>query len=158
MKRANGANLRKGRFSELGRIYFITACTAGREPLFTTGDVAGLLCREFARVEDEASRITFAWVVMPDHVHWLLQLRCDALLSDVVRRFKGRSARRVNACLGRSGKLWQRGFHDHALRRDDDVRTTARYLINNPVRAGLVEHAGQYPYWDTIWHRRLVRG
>ncbi len=52
---------------------------------------------------------TLAFVVMPDHVHWLFRLLDDASLSDVVRRFKGLSARRVNDKLNRQGSVWQRG-------------------------------------------------
>ena len=48
-------------------------------------------------------------------------------------------------------RLWQTGFHDHALRREEDLAATARYLIANPLRAGLVQRVGDYPFWDAVW-------
>ena len=47
--------------------------------------------------------------------------------------------------------LWQAGFHDRALRAEVDVRAAARYLVANPLRAGLVVSVGDYPYWNAIW-------
>jgi REP element-mobilizing transposase RayT len=67
-------------------------------------------------------------------------------------RAKGSSARQINSLLGRSGApVWQRGFHDHALRGDEDVRAIARYIVANPLRAGLVRAIGDYPWWDAEW-------
>jgi len=50
-----------------------------------------------------------------------------------------------------NGEVWQEGFHDHALRREEDLQATARYIIGNPVRAGLVPSVRDYPHWDAIW-------
>src|SRR5665647_1132132 len=88
---------------------------------------------------------TLAFVVMPDHVHWLLQLEGNGRLSGAVRLYKSK----VSFSLQQ--RIWQRGFHDHALREEDDVRDIARYIIANPLRAGLAERVGEYPYWDAIW-------
>ena len=88
---------------------------------------------------------TLAFVVMPDHVHWLVQLKDGTNLGEAVRRFKAR----VSLTLGRP--VWQRGFHDHALRRDEDIVATARYVVVNPVRAGLVQSIGNYAHWEAVW-------
>ena len=82
---------------------------------------------------------------MPDHVHWLLQLEGNGRLSESVRVYKAK----VSLILRQ--QIWQRGFHDHALREEGDVRDIARYIIANPLRAGLAERVGEYPYWDAIW-------
>ena len=100
--------------------------------------------------EDQAV-YSLAWVVMPDHVHWLFQLRATSSLSEVVKTFKARTAHRINRHLGKSGTLWQKSFYDHALREEEDIRAIARYIVANPLRAGLVEHIGYYPHWDAIW-------
>jgi putative transposase len=47
--------------------------------------------------------------------------------------------------------VWQSGFHDHAVRREEDLPALARYVVANPVRAGLVTRVGEYPHWDAIW-------
>ena len=68
-----------------------------------------------------------------------------------MERFKARSAHRVNKHLNCQGTIWQKTFYDHALRKEEDVRDIARYIVANPLRAGLVEHIGDYPLWDAIW-------
>lgn len=50
--------------------------------------------------------------------------------------------------------LWAPGFHDHALRREESIVDAARYIVLNPVRAGLVRCAGDYPFWDAVWLNR----
>jgi len=80
---------------------------------------------------------TLAFVVMPDHVHWLLEPKANAVLARVVRDVKSLTAPRLNKHLSRSGKFWQDGFHDRALRREEDLKAVARYLISNPTRAGI---------------------
>jgi REP element-mobilizing transposase RayT len=92
-----------------------------------------------------------AWVLMPDHVHWMLQLGESMGLGEAVNRLKSASARRLNRRMGQQGTIWARAFHDRALRREDDLKVMARYLVANPVRAGLVERVGDYPFWDAVW-------
>ena len=92
-----------------------------------------------------------AWVLMSDHAHWLIQLGETEGLESLVSRLKGNSARKANAALGRRGPVWQRGFFDRALRSDDDLQVVARYVIANPLRAGLVQRIGDYPYWNAAW-------
>ena len=93
-----------------------------------------------------------AWVLMPDHWHGLIELGEEESLSGLVCRLKANTARciRREIC-GGTGALWARGFHDRALRREDDILHVARYVVMNPIRAGLVERLGDYPYWNAIW-------
>jgi REP element-mobilizing transposase RayT len=85
---------------------------------------------------------------MPDHWHGLVELDEGAELSRVMQRFKGVLSRRIGQCMDLNGPLWMHGYHDHALRQDESYRTVARYIIANPVRAGLVSHPYDWPYWD----------
>ena len=82
---------------------------------------------------------------MPDHIHWLLQIADGGNLSSAVHLYKAK----VSVLLGQ--RVWQRGFHDHALRGDEDLRDVVRYVIANPLRSGLVKSVGEYPHWDAIW-------
>ena len=84
-----------------------------------------------------------AYCLMPDHVHLLLEgVSDDADLRESVRVWKQVVGfvwkRQTNV------QLWQTGFHDHVLREGDDTRAVVRYLLNNPVRAGLVQNAADY--------------
>ena len=88
---------------------------------------------------------TLAFVVMPDHLHWLLQLGELSSLSETVRLYKAR----ISLLLGRG--IWQDGFHDHAVRAEENLADVARYMVANPLRAGLCDKIGNYPYWNAIW-------
>jgi len=103
------------------------------------------------RLHEENQLASLAWVIMPDHLHWLFQLQEDQNLSEIVRLLKGRSAHRVNHYLQRQGSVWDRAFHDHALRKDEDIKNIARYIVANPLRAKLVEKLDDYPLWDAVW-------
>ena len=143
--------LRRGRSSEPGRIYHITNRTADKRRFFADFQSARSVVAAL-RHESTADRCrTLAFVVMPDHLHWLLQLIAGVTLHRTVNNVKARSARAVNLLQQRSGPVWQRGFHDRAIRRDEDLPAIARYIVANPVRAGLVSRIGEYPHWDAVW-------
>lgn len=144
-------NLRKGRVSQFGGVYLVTATTAERRPLFSDFAYARLLVDELRRLQRGNLAHSLAWVVMPDHFHWLMRLDAPVPLSSVVKALKGRTARRLGPLLGEDGKVWQPGFHDRALRRESELLPTARYVVANPLRAGLVRRLGDYPHWDAVW-------
>jgi len=147
----HGADLRKGRYSETGRIYLITTVTEGRARVFEDFWCARLLIKELMVTDGMGWSNTWAFVVMPDHLHWLVGLG-ETDLSQLVRRIKSCSAIAINRLTGQEGRrLWQKGFHDHALRKEEDLKNVARYVIANPVRAGLVESVRNYPHWDARW-------
>lgn len=143
--------LRKGRLSIPGQIYFITTVTSHRQPFFHCFQTGRLVISEMRRVENQNRLSSLAWVLMPDHLHWLFALRDGNDLSKTIKTFKAASARHANEFLGRNGALWQRAFYDHALRQDEDIKHIARYIIANPLRAGLVKNIGDYPLWDAVW-------
>ena len=89
---------------------------------------------------------------MPDHLHWLVTLQTGSI-SKLMQRIKGQSAISINHALGIHGQLWQKGFHDRAIRKEEDLQAIARYVVANPLRAGLVDRIGDYPLWDAIWLR-----
>jgi len=143
-------NLRKGRHSETGFAYLLTAVTDKRRLLFTQYPLGRLLVAELRSAEASGLVQSLAWVVMPEHFHWLITLQ-SGTLSALMQRVKGRSAIAINRSMGEQGGIWQKGFYDHALRSDEDLQDIARYIVANPLRACLVEKIGDYPLWDAIW-------
>ena len=148
--RAQSFLLRTGRVSERGRTYMITAATNNRRPIFRDIYLGRLLVTEFKRADTQGIVRSLAWVVMPDHFHWLIELKHGSLAS-LVKQVKASSAVAINRASGTRGRLWQTGFHDKALRRDEDLQKLARYIVANPLRAGLVKRVGDYSLWDAIW-------
>jgi putative transposase len=143
--------LRRGRYSESGREYLVTSVVTDRRPVFANFHIARLLVSELRQIEVEEMGVWLAWVVMPDHFHGLLSLGESNDLSALMKVLKGRSARTINAYSGQNGAFWMPAFHDRALRKEDDRINAARYLISNPVRAGLVESVGDWPHWDSVY-------
>jgi len=143
--------LRRGRYSLYHQVYCVTTVTRNRRPLFTDITTARLLVRELRHLHDDGDVVSLAWVVMPDHLHWMIQLNDRWPLSKVVKTLKARSALAINRHLYQRGSLWQRAYYDHAVRKSEDIRQIARYIIANPLRAGLVQDIGSYPHWDCIW-------
>ena len=141
--------LRKGRYSQSGQIYLITTVTDKRRPLFTDLAMGRLLVQALKGAAPSAQ--TLAYVIMPDHLHWLMQLAEQGSLAATVQGVKSVSAHRINRSCHQHGAVWQSGYHDHALRRDEDLVKVARYLVANPLRAGLVAHIGDYALWDAVW-------
>lgn len=139
-----------GRHSCNGAIYTITAVIRGRAPLLADASNATVVMQELARCEAEQRVDNLAWVVMPDHVHWLFQLR-EGALGTSVQAFKSRVARRLNETRMSSGPVWQAGYYDHRARHDEDLAAQARYLVANPLRRGLVARLEDYPYWYCRW-------
>ncbi len=142
---AHAHRLRSGRHSQSGQIYMITVVTAERRRVFEQFSAARTLIG-YLKTENDLQRAnTVAFVVMPDHLHWLMQLGEGATLSQVVRGVKSLTSHQLGY------PVWQRGYHDHAVRRDEDLKAMSRYVITNPIRAGLVSSVGDYPHWDAVW-------
>jgi REP element-mobilizing transposase RayT len=142
--------LRTGRYAEPNRVYLLTTNTLDREPVFKDFALGRLVVHQFRQAQNLGLVNSLAWVVMPDHFHWLVELeKCS--LNKLMRQTKSLSTREVNLSSNRNGPLWQQGYHDRALRREEDLVKMARYVVANPLRAGLVERLGDYPLWDAIW-------
>ena len=91
-------------------------------------------------------------VVMPDHVHMIFVPLVNghasetislALITDAI---KGASAHKMNKALGRNGHVWQAESFDHVLRSSESLDQKVQYLLDNPVRRGLVSQWQEYPW------------
>ena len=142
--------LRYGRYSHSGNVYLLTTATLGREPHFADAANVAILVDALRFVERSGFSHSLAWVVMPDHLHWLMELR-EGALAECMSLLKSRSSRRLNQRLDRRGTLWQHGYHDHAIRTDESLHEKAMYIMANPVRAGLACAVGEYPYAWCRW-------
>ena len=137
-----------------GRLYFITASThESFTQNLTREDLAGAVCSCIEH--DDAIRYSLrAYVVMPNHVHVLLlpMLRDGGFvpLSEILQSLKGASAHKVNALLGRSGPVWLRDTHTRAVRSERERKSKWRYIMRNPVRAGLCVGSED---WHWLWPR-----
>jgi REP element-mobilizing transposase RayT len=98
-------------------------------------------------------------VVMPNHVHLILtpvidqKRRLIVSLIEIMRAIKGASARSINERLRLHGAVWQEESFDHVLRSSENLDAKIDYILQNPVRAGLVRDWQMYPW---VWRRPLA--
>lgn len=143
--------LRKGRVSCPGMAYLLTSVTRNRRPVFSEFPVACAAARCFNDRLLLRDSCMLAWVLMPDHAHWLIQLGESDDLSSLVNRLKSASSRMAGKICSAGGRLWMPGFHDSGIRSEKALMAAARYIVANPLRAGLVNRVGDYPFWDVMW-------
>ena len=86
-------------------------------------------------------------MIMPDHVHAIIELGIGQTLSKVLHSLKRFTAREINKYLSRCGKFWQAEYRDWGIRDEKGLNNMIRYCYANPVRKGLVEFPRDYPYW-----------
>ncbi|HXE76282.1 MAG TPA: transposase, partial [Candidatus Xenobia bacterium] len=86
------------------------------------------------------------FVVMPDHIHLILTTTADTSLEKAVQMIKGGSSHRIGQTRQHSVPVWQKGFHEHWVRSEDDYQARKHYIEWNPVKAGLASTPQQYPY------------
>ena len=95
-------------------------------------------------------------VVMPDHVHMIFTPAVNHeaqevySLADIMDAIKGASAHKINNTMARKGRLWQPESFDHVLRSSENLDAKIGYILENPVRSGLVNQWTDYPW---LWKR-----
>ena len=125
--------------------YFVTTCTLDRRKAFTNNDFCQECVGELLATSRRYGFTTTAYCIMPDHVHYLVSgNRSDTSLPAFVAMWKQRTGFAWHRRAG--GRLWQKGYYEHVLRADEAHLPIARYILENPVRAGLVGQARDYPW------------
>jgi len=107
--------------------------------------IAQLVADSFQYGDTTLRYVLAEFVVMPNHVHLLLWPRVS--LAKITQQIKGYTSRQANLILGRKGQpFWQDESYDHWVRDQDEMFKVARYLVFNPVRAGLVKRPEDWPW------------
>lgn len=140
--------LRKGRRSIPQQTYLITTICLERRPLFADTLRAAAVARALREPRLWRDSKALCWVLMPDHLHLVLTLGDSESLMHAMNRIKSVTSRTAREAVPGADPTWMPGFHDRALRREEDIPTTVRYVLENPVRAGLVSPAESYPYLE----------
>jgi len=87
-----------------------------------------------------------AWVIMPNHIHVLLQVISPRTLSRIIKGWKSFTAREINKLLGSRGKVWQDDYWDRYVRDERHYSAATQYIHENPVKAGLVARQEDWPW------------
>jgi putative transposase len=130
----------------LGRCrYSLTLCTSGRHKAFIDKDAVTLTLSQILRAGKEHRFALTAYCFMPDHVHLLVEgcaPHCNLeRYVHAAKQFSGFAyARHAER------RLWQHSYFDHALRGNESTQRAVRYILENPIRAGLVRIVDEYPF------------
>ena len=129
--------------------YSLTFCTDRRIPHFVDQAIVYLVLTQIVRAAEEHGFAVVAYCFMPDHLHLLVEGQSDD--SDC-KRFIARAKQYSGFYFAKvhGGTLWQRYGFEHVLRDDEVTLVVARYIVQNPIRAGLVERIEDYPYVGSL--------
>jgi REP element-mobilizing transposase RayT len=147
-------------------VFFVTACTYRRRPVLANLPVAATFVGFAERAYHDHNIAVGRYVIMPDHIHlflcgpddfelgrWMGMLKqClekKAAFYDQLR-LTSPAGRRLQKRLAPGHPVWQRRFFDHVLRSDESYAQKWNYVRDNPVRAGLVTNADDWPYAGEI--------
>jgi putative transposase len=125
--------------------HLVTFCT--RQP-WVLPPIAREIVERSCLYEHGTRLRIYALVVMPDHVHFVATPLHNIHLFKIIGAIKSASAHLINRELGRSGKVWQEESFDHSIRSDEYLNAKMAYVLNNPVRKGLVKVAREYKW---VW-------
>jgi putative transposase len=128
-------------------VYFVTTCTADKQPYFLDSRMAKMIedGMEFRRAKKEIK--LYCYCIMPDHLHRLLSLTdsFQKSLQDWVSAFK-RYTTKASYEVYNIKPLWQKNFYDHIAGGEKSIHEITQYILNNPVRKGIVSNWESYPY------------
>ena len=123
----------------------LTFCTAMRRPVFVVPANVERARLQFVRAAVATDVAIVAYCFMPDHLHLMTQATGDrtnmARFASLAKQYSGYHHGRETG-----DRLWQPSWHDRMLRRSDDFATVIRYVLNNPIRSGLVQSLEDYPF------------
>lgn len=134
------------RYYESGIVYSVTSVTKGRIAIFEDPRACRFLikCLEYYKLI--LSFKLYCFVIMPEHIHCLIQPLNAVSISKIMNYIKGNFSRKYNSMTNREGRLWQRRFYECGIRGMGHLFTEMNYIHYNPVRAGLVISPGDYEF------------
>jgi REP element-mobilizing transposase RayT len=130
-----------------GAIVFVTACTADRRRELANDNLHQICNEVWRKAEDLYGWLVRRYVLMPDHVHFFCApFRDECPVEHFVGKWKEWTAKYAHRRHATVVPLWQPEFFDHVLRACDSYDEKWQYVRNNPIRAGLVASAEEWPY------------
>ena len=126
----------------------LTLCAAVGKP-FANAPLAQFVCGSVETASKLLSFSLYGLCLMPDHLHVLISpAQSGKSVGDWLRQFKGYTSHEYRS-FGGTPPLWQRSAYDHVCREGETAEKVLTYIVNNPVRAGLVKGWQDWP-WTTV--------
>ncbi len=140
------------------RIFFATTKTSMGMRLLQSERNAGLLIDVLRSLVAEHCFKLLDFVIMPDHVHLLIEVGGDMTVEKAMQLIKGRFSHRLSHEFDYKGEVWQRGFAEEQVFGKESDEKHRDYIAMNPVKAGLVQTPEQYPYCFGFLARKKLAG
>jgi len=118
----------------------------GRGSCLLTDHVNATIVRDALEHFDGAQYLLLAWVIMPNHVHALIEQIEGYSLTTVVQSWKSVSAHAINKARNSHGRIWAPDYFDRYIRDNVHYETAKYYIENNPVKARLVGKPEDWPF------------
>lgn len=136
-------------YTQTDTICSTTIAVKDRQFVFSNPSVATAAVDVLVGLSHQQSVKIFVYCIMPDHVHLVISPSEDCDIPTFVARFKN-LAQRGAWKLGVQGAFWQPRFWDHFVRRDEGLENVVQYVLDNPVRKGLVRRWQDYPFVGSL--------
>jgi len=128
------------------RIFFATTKTSMGRRLLQSERNAALLIDVLRSLVSEQKFMLHDFVIMPDHVHLLIEVDGDMTIEKAMQLIKGRFSHRLSHEFGYKGDVWQRGFTEVQVLNKQNFEAHRAYIAENPIKAGLVASTEEYPF------------
>jgi len=122
-----------------------TVCIKDKQKLFVSDEIIGIFERKLIDSLQKYKCSAHVYLFMPDHLHLILEGNEDnSNVKMCIELFKQKTGYWLSKNLSKF--KWQKDYYDHVIRNDEDILNQIRYILNNPVRATLVEGWKNYLY------------
>jgi putative transposase len=133
-------------YFEEGQYVHITTRTERAAFLLAPDAAKSIILSSLRAYEQKGFFRLLAYVVMDNHLHFVISVLNADGLAAALGRMKGWTSAQVQATTGCRGPVWERRFDDNVIQSEQELRQVIDYLHHNPVRVGLVKQATDYPW------------
>ncbi|MCI0481113.1 MAG: transposase, partial [Candidatus Dadabacteria bacterium] len=127
-QKSHQKSLRRGRFDESGFYYFLTTVTKKRRPIFLESTAAQIVLNSLKWLDDNDRIALIAAVVMPDHVHFIVELKSSNLVK-LMHSLKSYTANEINRVLGQNGHVWESQYYERGIKDESSLNSLIRYCL-----------------------------
>ena len=127
------------------RRYFLTFCTSGRRHWFRSSEIVNAVHEQILHTAVAMQMEEIAYCFMPDHLHLLVE-GCTETADCLAFVKRAKQSSGYAFARQRRERLWQPSFYDRILRDEESALPVIRYILENPVRAGLAQTVDEYPF------------
>ena len=132
-------------YASPNHVYSLTLCANSKKPPFNNPALAKGIIGSLNYQRDNKQIRLYCYCLMPDHLHLLMSPGAGIDVAEIIQRFKTFTTK-LSWEFECEGKLWQRSYYDHIVRKRKDLLKSCEYILANPVRKGLIKKARDWPY------------